>query len=333
MWSLTASAAVLYGLGLEALDRARRLNPIPPRPVEGVSVISVGAIRAGGEGKTPLTLEIARRLTARKIPTAVVLRGYRGELSRRGARLPQRIQDRRNASALYGDEAVLFAERLPQARVYIGADRVRAVRRARRDGAAVAILDSGFQHRRIVRDLDIVCVGRPWRFTSESLLPKGRLREPPSALDRADLLVHFDDLDCEEALEPDVVARVEATALVDDDLRVTAEPGALQGRRALLLAGIARPERFSRMAGQLGLTTTDELFFADHHRYSDSEAKKIGKRAQRSGADLVLTTEKDLLRLPTIDSVEVRALRIELKLITGAEKFQRELSRVVSMRK
>lgn len=263
-----------------------------PVRVPGVSVVSVGALTMGGAGKTPVALAIAERVRDGGWPVAVVLRGYGGAGSVEGLLVSDGTRLRADV-ACAGDEAVLHARRLPGVLVRIGADRVEAVRRARADGARLVVLDDGFQHRRLARDLDVVCLGA-----------EGLRREGDAALARADVIVAIDRDPPQGPPARVVVARAVATALVrGPSLATVGPPTALAGARVALACAIAHPERFVRVVEELGATVVALRARRDHGRLSAQDL------ACPPGADLVLVTEKDLVKLGD----DALGLRVEIQ--------------------
>jgi tetraacyldisaccharide 4'-kinase len=263
-----------------------------PVRVPGVSVVSVGALTIGGAGKTPVTLAIAERVRDGGWPVAVVLRGYGGTGSAPGVLVSDGTRLGADV-ARAGDEAVLHARRLPGVLVRIGADRVEAVRRAGADGARLVVLDDGFQHRRLARDLDVVCLGA-----------EGLRREGDAALARADVVLAI-DRDAPPGLRGRVLpARTVATALVrGPELTPVGQPSALAGARVALACAIAHPERFVRVVQDLGATVVALRARRDHGRLSGEDL------SCPRGADLLLVTEKDLVKLED----DFLGLRVEIR--------------------
>ncbi len=307
----------LYDRGLAAIERA----PLP--------VVSVGALRIGGAGKTPFVLWLARELRRRGRRPCIVTRGYGGKpdgpspwvLDRSAAAMP-------GAAARAGDEAVLLALRsgVP---VAIGAERARACEIAISGLAGTPaapdlfLLDDGFQHRALARGLDIVLVAGT--EAEERLLPAGPLREPVSALTRADAVVTM--FGSRETARRGAIgnpaqglgAFPRAIGLVrtvtDPD---TTDAAALSGKRVLAVAGIARPERFLEALRGMGADVFATVLRRDHHRYRDVDLREID--AASSGADFVVTTEKDLVRLEGARfRAPLCALRIEVEFASEAE--------------
>jgi tetraacyldisaccharide 4'-kinase len=292
---------------------ATRLRGAAARPIRvpGVHVVSVGALAAGGAGKTPLAMEVARRLRDAGVAVAVVLRGYRGTLSLRGALVSEGagpVLDARRA----GDEAVLVARRLPGVLVRIGADRVLATRRARADGARVVVLDDGLQHRRLARDVDVVAVDDVARPDRDGIV----LREGTRGLGRATLLA----VRGATALPDDPRAfafDVRPEALVDAGLAPVGPPQDLRGARVVVACGIARPDRFVEAVRALGARVVTVVACRDHAPVAARAA------AASRGADLVVTTEKDLVREPDPWKC-LPAVGIRVQVVLGAGKDRLE---------
>jgi tetraacyldisaccharide 4'-kinase len=302
-------APASWGYGAVVAARNRRydgggglVERVPAR------VVSVGNLTVGGSGKTPFTLWLAQRLAARGRRVAIVARGYR-------KRRPGVVVVGRDGTPLVsardgGDEAVLLARRFAGP-VVVGEDRVAAAREACATfGAELIVLDDGFQHRRLGRDLDIVLLASdPSR---ERLLPAGPLREPASALARAGAIVTMDaaDVAIGPPGRPRFRARTTATALVEvrDGQWCERDPGAIAGRDVLALAGIARPERFAASLRSLGARVRHAEYLDDHHAYDAGDLARVAAWATRG---LVVTTEKDLVKLGELTrDPPVLALRV-----------------------
>jgi tetraacyldisaccharide 4'-kinase len=298
-------------------------------------VISIGNVAVGGAGKTPAALAVAARLRARGRRVAVLSRGYGATRAD-----PRVVSDGVSVllgAAEGGDEPVLLARRLPGTPVLCGPRRAVLARAAIRDhGADVLLLDDGFQHRALARDLDIVVLDAANPFGNGRVLPAGPNREPRSALRRAGLvwLSRADQAD-ERRLEPLRALAREATGrapvesrhapvgLVDTHLAPAGGLELLRGRRVLLLAGIARPGGFRRTLAGLGAEVAAEAVFPDHHRFGPGDLEGVLRAADAARCELVVTTEKDAVRLPAGAAADprVRALRIEAELLRGAESL------------
>jgi tetraacyldisaccharide 4'-kinase len=288
----------------------------------GARVVSVGNLTVGGSGKTPLVLWLADELARRGRRVAIVARGYRKR--RPGVVVVGTEGVARVSAADGGDEAVLLARRFAGP-VVVGEDRVAAAAFACREFAAdVLVLDDGFQHRRLARDLDVVVLGSDPR--RQRLLPAGPLREGASALGRAGTVVVMDAAvraeDLVGAETPVVRATTVPTGLVTVaggrwDVR---EPGELAGRGIAAVAGIARPQRFLDALEKLGARVRETRLLDDHHTYGPADAAWIAAAARRGP---VVTTEKDLVKLVELGATGgVAALRIGVE-VTPAEVLVR----------
>ncbi len=270
-------------------------------------VVSLGNLTVGGTGKTPLTSHVASFLRESGYRVGIVSRGY----GRRRGRSPLLVSDGRSLladAASAGDEPCLMARDNPAVPVAVGADRVAAARLLMRlTPCEVLLLDDAFQHRRLARDIDLLLVdGRdPWG--NGKMLPRGPLREPVDSLARADaLVVTRSDGRGPEALRsalgrhhpgvPQFHCRLVPRGFVKPDGE-TVGPAALHGFSAYAFSGIARPERFEDDLKGLGLRIAATRRFPDHHAYRRRDLEEIGAEARLSGADVLVTTEKDLVRI------------------------------------
>lgn len=304
----------LYELGLFSSYRA----PVP--------VISVGNLAAGGTGKTPVVDYIARFLLAQGRRVAIVSRGYGGELnlgvhlvcSGNGPLLgPQQV----------GDEPYLLARRNPRALILTARRRADGVRQAvSKHGAEVVLLDDGFQHRAVDRDLDIVLLDARRPLGNGRVLPAGALREFPGALSRGDLFILTRcPAETLPALElPGLVLHSRhrpASILVDSEGRPLPVEQ-LRGCRGLAFAGIADPRGFFAGLRQLGLTLAKTLSFADHCRYNAGELEQL--RAAAAEVDYLVTTEKDGVKLgQAAFAVPCYQLPLDLEIVEAGALEQR----------
>lgn|GEM_PF-231402 len=273
-------------------------------------VVSVGNLTVGGTGKTPMVIALAQRAVAAGRKVAIVARGY-------GA-----VAD----AAGQTDEVALIAARCPGARVVVAPEKLVAARHAVAEGADFIIVDDGLQHRRLHRDLEVVLVDARAPFGNGSVLPGGPLRETPSGLARADVIVltHAETLD--EAELQTVLTQLRAFRLSVPIVRadhvplgvraVTGGPlrpaSALAGREVFLFCGIASPAGFEKTVADLGAQVTGVLAFPDHHAFGAGDMARV--RAAARHAQLVCT-EKDALKVARIPGHEdVLCLAIEMRL-------------------
>ncbi|MFL6192907.1 MAG: tetraacyldisaccharide 4'-kinase [Thermoanaerobaculia bacterium] len=265
-----------------------------PKPV-----ISVGNVHWGGSGKTPLVAAIAGHLRDRGMAVCVLSRGYgsRG----RGVRVVSTGGGPLLGPGLAGDEPVLLAGELPGVAVVVGSDRHQAGLQALHrlnPTPDLFLLDDGFSHLRLHRDLDLVAFPAADPFGGGRLLPSGRLREPLTALGRAHaaILTGAPDLEGGHALA-EALRPYGFTGPGFASRTVPVRPALAPGSRVFLVTAIARPDNFAATVRGLGLEITGELRFPDHHRYPADSLARIAEAWKTSGADAVLVTSKDRVKL------------------------------------
>jgi tetraacyldisaccharide 4'-kinase len=289
-----------------------------------VPVISIGNLTVGGSGKTPLTALVAGALDELGTSPAILSRGY-GRRTRGVCVVADRDGARLSASEA-GDEPRLLAEQLPGIPVVVGESRYDAGRAAlERCGAHALVLDDGFQHRTLAKDLEILAVQGAAPWGNGRLFPRGVLREPMSALRRVNVAVvtnpphgaaveHIAER-LRQHGSPAIVltATYQAHALRCAD-GTAHSPETLAGRRVVAFAGLASPEGFVTTLSSLGATVAELVEFPDHHPYSEADLDRIRASARRAGADWVVTTEKDWMRLPEAPkaSIDLWALSVRL---------------------
>ncbi len=312
LWACSLVFETVVRVRNRAYDRG-----VKPAARVGARTICVGNLTVGGSGKTPLVAHLAEGLSRRGHSVAIVSRGYGGSHAGEPARVAELDPAR------YGDEPVMLAAQLPSASVIVGADRVASARFAVERGATLLILDDGFQHRRLARDLDLVVVDGGRGFGNGHLLPRGPLREPPSALKRAALvlvkrapegdpwqeLIHHGIRDLAEGVP------VRRFALAPRALRDAAGRESpltsLRGETAVTVAGIGNPGAFVAAVERLGARVLESLTFPDHHAYTHADAARIAAVARARDARRIVTTAKDLVKLsgvldvPTLAALEV----------------------------
>jgi tetraacyldisaccharide 4'-kinase len=262
-------------------------------------VISVGNLVVGGSGKTPVVAAIARLLVERGERPSILSRGYGRTRGADGVVVVSTPDTVIEPVSRSGDEPQMLARGLPGVPVIVSSDRYLAGALAeRRFGCSVHILDDGYQHLQLRRDIDLLLVCKS--DLDERLLPSGRLREPLAAAAAADaLLVTGDDDDVEEVVSS--LGKTVAFLVVPQfgEARPVHASGdaAVGSRRALAVAGIARPQRFFAAARAEGWDVVREMAFRDHHWFDRRDIDRIRAAAAETGADVVLTTEKDAMRL------------------------------------
>jgi tetraacyldisaccharide 4'-kinase len=318
-WSLTPLSAA-YGAASWLRRAAHRRGLLRQARLAG-PVISVGNLSVGGSGKTPVVAAIAAILREAGHPVAILSRGYRGSFA--GEALIVSDGERVSAdAALAGDEPVMLARDVPGAVVAVGRRRDRVGRMVeQRFGPRVHVLDDGFQHLRLARDLDVVCV------TQEDLddwpLPAGRLREFSGTLSHAQAVL----ISGGEGARI-VRQRFGALAVLTLDRQVLGFFDR-EGRRQttpvhpFAFCGIARPERFLSDLATQAPQCVGQSLFGDHHAYSADEMGDLVKQARTCGADALVTTAKDVARVSTMAlDLPLLILRISVA-VQPAEDFRR----------
>jgi len=322
---LTRGLSVLFRLAIKGRSLGYDRGILPMRRVKDITVISVGNIRAGGSGKTPLAVHLASFFRDRGKRTAILSRGYRGTMEGRGG-LVSRGDGPMVTAREAGDEAFATARMVKGVIVRVGADRLEQARAAKRDGAKIVVLDDGFQHRRLHRDLDIVSVCPRDLDPQTGLLPSGPLREGAKALGRAHLLVGIESDWKDRDDPPAVLMEYVPCGLVSFSAKFPLDY--LNGKRVHLLCGIARPHRFALTAKRARMNVTGETTFADHHRYSTEEIRHVVRAAGLQGANAILTTSKDLARLDGMESdLPIFALQVVMDIVKGEDVLHNHLER------
>ena len=312
--------SLFYSLGL----LKTRTLPCP--------VISIGNITVGGTGKTPLVMALAKGLMERGISVAILSRGYKGK------RISEPVVSDGKTISLSpeesGDEPFLMAKTCQGIPVLVGKDRFTNGRIAlQRFGVKGLLLDDGYQHLPLHRNINILLIDSHIGFGDHTLLPRGILREPLSHLCRADvfLLTKVENPQTVQPLEKKIHeihpssqvfhSHYEPVSLVgpkDEEEKLDS----LKGRKIIALSGVANPVYFSSILRKCGAEIIKEVIFPDHHPYTPEDLSSIEEKSKR--ADCIVTTEKDMVKLKRLDihRLPVRVLRIELKIWEEEEFYQ-----------
>lgn len=293
-----------------------------PRPV-----VSVGNLHWGGSGKTPTVAAIAEHLHRGGRRVAILSRGY----GRKDENKIQLVSDGEGpllGPMLAGDEPVLLAGQLPGVAVLVGADRARTGRQAlaRLDPPPdVFLLDDGFSHLALERDLDLLTFPASDPFAGGRLAPSGRLREPLASAARADAVILTGAAPDRVATAGDELARALrrhgfrgpgfAAELLAEAPRLDDGRPIEPGTRALLVSGIARPKRFHDTVRRLGFTVAEHLTFPDHHPYPAASLERITEAYHQNGANVVLATSKDRVKLQSRLKLPLAEVRVRAALV------------------
>lgn len=295
---LLTPVSVIWQAATALRRRAARAKAAP------VPVLCVGNLIAGGSGKTPMVAALLRRLGERGIAAHVVSRGYGGR-----RKSPHRVDPAQDTALDVGDEPLMLAAAGP---VWVSRDRVAGARAAAAAGADLVILDDGFQNPYLVKDASILMVDAVAGFGNGRVIPAGPLREPvASGLARSDLVVLVGHPDARRralSVWPELAAtqRVEASLVPLDTGMI------MQGDPVFAFAGIGYPEKFFATLRAMGAHLVGTRAFPDHYRYDPAILRRMISDARARNAMLV-TTEKDAVRLPPAFRGEVMTLMVRLE--------------------
>lgn len=288
-------------------------------------VISVGNLTVGGTGKTPFVAHLAQLLKGAGYQPIILSRGYKGKAE--GTTLL--VSDEKTILSEpenCGDEAYWLASRLQGVPVVVGKNRYRGGRLIEDQYEKVVyVLDDGYQHLQLKRNLNILILDATDPFGDAALLPKGRLREPLSAIERADLVVitrshfSFDQDEIEIAIRkrnrvvPILYFHHDATALSDLKNGRVVTPRSFLGKRVIALAAIGNPAVFLRDLAHYQIRVVDQFLFRDHSPFSQPQLDGILKRLHQLDAEAIVTTEKDAVRLQRLRFVQGQILSLQIE--------------------
>ncbi|MEK6692376.1 MAG: tetraacyldisaccharide 4'-kinase [Nitrospirota bacterium] len=317
--------AFLYERGMLRVERV------------GSRVISVGNITTGGTGKTPAVMSIAeaaKRFTVHgsRFKVAILTRGYRGKAKginpvSDGSKILLGCRDA-------GDEPYLMAKKLSGIPVIKGNDRCLSAKFAEeRFGSDLFILDDGFQHLKLHRDINILLVDATDPFGNGHILPRGILREPLESMRRADIVVLtktdlskrnteiMNKIKRYNTTAPIFVGNYRSLGLVDMKGNII-EVNRLKGKSLLIFSGLANHSSFRFILEREGAKVSGELIYPDHFDYSKKDIDEIVKKAGDMGTDMIVTTEKDIVKIPYSDlETQIWALSIEF-IIEDGERWE-----------
>lgn len=342
--AVTAGLSVLslgYRAALSLREAAYRLRILGTGRL-ACPVISIGNVTLGGSGKTPIAELAARTLLELGGRPALVSRGYGRET--RGVHVVADRDAIHLSAREAGDEPRWLAERLPGVPVVVGENRLAAGRVAvERCGATVLVLDDAFQHRTVAKDLEIVVVNGRAPWGNRHLFPRGMLREPLGALARADMFVVTNpasvaDVEAvtlevrrQNASAPVLTAAYDLVEAYDLDSGRRLGGDALAGRRLLAFAGLGTPQGFADTLAAAGVRTPALVEFPDHHWYAPDDVRSLARQSMATGAEGLITTEKDAVRLRGLPAPDVPlwVLAVRVRLTVGADVWLHELARVL----
>jgi tetraacyldisaccharide 4'-kinase len=322
----------------------------------GCLVISIGNLTVGGTGKTPVVEKFARALQAGGRRVAILSRGYKSvprrrnlldRVLRRDVAPPRIVSDGNSIlldSLTAGDEPYMLAHNLKDVIVLVDKDRVKSGRFAiDKWKVDTLLLDDGLQYLHLKHRLDIVLVDRQAPFGNEFLLPRGTLREPPRNLRRASYIFITKNSGQPNDLLVERIRRYNRTAEI---IECAHKPLYLQhifsGERLPLedlrgkfigsICGIAAPESFEDALARLGANVDFAKRYIDHHYYTEGELQSFITRCIRRDLEMIVTTEKDAVRMPRLPDAELKVpiyfLRVEIEILSGHESWQHCVARI-----
>lgn len=333
--------SIIYGFVVAILKLLYRIRILPSyRP--GCKVISVGNITVGGTGKTPLVEYIAEYLRENYMSPGIIIRGYKRPKSKNAE-----VIAKSNRYFEVGDEASLLKDNLRDITIGIGRDKIVSAKKLEQLNNHPLIIDDGFQHWRLRRDLDIVTIDCTYPLASQRLLPLGRLREPLSSLKRAQILIltktdfsQQNTLSIKEQLQ-----KINPKALIassvyqpvcfhdlkaDEDVAI--DSAAIKNEPVFILLGIANPIYFDKLLSNIQLNIKRELVYPDHYEYKDKDLDFIKIMAREMNVNTIVTTQKDAVRIRHLfnyfENIGIYYLKIKLKITSNEEEFR---NRILSM--
>jgi tetraacyldisaccharide 4'-kinase len=298
-----------------------------------VKVISIGNITTGGTGKTPLVEFSVKYLNDIGRKVAILSRGYGGE------------NHSQEGDEGLNDECLALMENLKDVHVLAGRDRVKNGERAISDfGVDCVVLDDGFQHLRLKRDLDVVVIDALNPFGGENLIPRGSLREPLQNLERADLFIishcdqenelsirsiytKLDQINHSAPVCESIHSPVHFDNIADGSIL---ELEWIKGKKVYALSAIGNPESFTYTLKRLGSDLIKHKVFQDHHAYTKEEIEGVVSEAQSVGVDAIVVTQKDIVKIRkmNIKDANILSLRIEIKITRGVDLYKAAIDRV-----
>ena len=318
--------SILYGAVMVIRAHLYKKGFLPSRALP-CRVVSIGNINAGGTGKTPMTIFVAQTIKHLGYRVVVISRGYKGRMEHSGGV----VSDGRavfQGPADTGDEPYLMATALTDIPVVVGSDRYQAGMLAiRRFAPDVIVLDDAFQHLQLERDVDLVLLDHQAPLGNGYLLPRGRLREPVSALHRAHAIVFTR---CNIGARPHPLppqlshrpafysTHIPVIHFVHTTDEIAFEEGTdysiLKGRKAVAFSGLADNNQFYDSLEQGGCRLVHQFAFGDHHQYCTGDLERIVKKAVAKGANLLITTAKDWVKIQSIYRYSMTVIVVDVRI-------------------
>jgi tetraacyldisaccharide 4'-kinase len=301
-------------------------------------VISIGNIVAGGVGKTPFTIFLAKKLMEKRKSLAVISRGYRSRVEREGGNVLVKEASEEFSARDIGDEPLMISKRLESGVVVVGRNKILSVKKAEKMGVDFVLLDDGFQHRKLQRDVEIVVLNAKNLFSEKRFLPYGLLRDSLKRLGGVDLIV-LNNVEGEEDFERcrkeiekysfSKVVGVKPHFFKVKNLR--GEEIDFYGKRAGVFCGIGNPGIFVKTLEDLGFKIVLEKFLLDHAEVDEKFLEEFFKRAKEKKAEGILCSEKDAVKLRDVKGniLPIFYVEMDLKIIFEEKYFEEFLENLV----
>ncbi len=289
-----------------------------------VLTISVGNLTTGGTGKTPITAAIANHLTQKGYKVAILSRGYGSKLNSKKINVISDGYEIFYDAQTGGDEPVWLAQNCPQTVVLTSSNRIQIAKHAQELGCTALILDDGFQHQKLTRNINIAVIDIEKQFGNKHILPAGPLRESYKNIKRADkiIIVNKNTQHLKEEKFNKLIAELKClnrtatisicNAKIDKIYNIHSQKLFTQPENESVLAfsAIGQPEQFYNLLKQAGIKLAKTISFADHHCYNEKDIDELLQQAKNSNANYLITTEKDAVKIKTITQKTIYALKL-----------------------
>ena len=298
---------------------------LKPKKVRS-QVISIGNIVAGGTGKTPFTISLAHKFLSKGYKVAVVSRGYGAKNIKKDQTYVSCLKEKSSySSEEIGDEPYLISRRLPEVYVIVGSDKIKSAEIAAKLSCDIILLDDGFQSRKLFRDLDVVLLSSNSPFSNGHFLPGGLLRDSKKSLKRADLVV-ITNIKGDVPKNPVGVSCpvIFASCIFSGLLDLSQNRVSLPIKKIAMLCAIANPESFYDVLKEKGFEIVEKSYLFDHSTFDLNYLKSFSSRAKEKGAEALICTEKDIVKIPKDISLclPIYYIQMDHKIIIGEEKLE-----------
>lgn len=322
-------AVFLRNLGYDLGFFSARKAPLP--------VISIGNIIVGGSGKTPFTMRLCSDL-AKNIPCAILSRGYKGEIS--SSNTHTRINTSMSPKQT-GDEPYLLSKRLNEVGVYVGPSRLQTARLAKRDKFKLALLDDGMQHRKLARDLEVIVLNGHNLFGEDAFLPKGRLRDFPSNLDRADyIILHTvtdeDFLSSVERIRRVTHAPIIRTCMGNLCVKDHNENAInIKNQRVGAFCALGNPKSFYQSLERVCGSVVYRKNFLDHYFFGENDIKKTVENTLTNQGEALVCSEKDWIKIPksVCSEIPIFYLEASIQIVSGMDHYEELINKALLLTK